>query len=369
MSVNILQKVNQYLKKERPCLNPYPVCDTFRAGSFAEACFLSNQCVNDASGRCIMCDYGYIEGTHTPEEYIRELEIFLDSNRNAITTLLLCTNGSIFHHRQFPVGTLKRLLDYVSKTNIPSIEFECHYLDVTPHILDMIKSCIPDKEILIEMGFETANQLIQDWFIMKHIRLDTYKEKIHLIRAYNYKIELNILLGMPFLSAKEQLEDAKQSCDWAFAHNCRVVLFPLNIKPYTLLMHMYDTGKYSPISEWMMIYLLEMIPENFLTSTSVAWFGNREYIYGESSQRTIFPCVCPKCKYVLMNFFNQFNECPSASQRKSMLSKIVQKRPCRCYDHLLKELAYEESGSFQKRYDEYNNFLLEHFSFLFSNGG
>ena len=46
----------------------------------------------------------------------------------------------------------------------------------------------------------------------------------------------NVLLGAPFLCERDQLDTAVKSVNWAFEQGTdSVVVFPMNIKPFTLL--------------------------------------------------------------------------------------------------------------------------------------
>ncbi|MCH5252287.1 MAG: hypothetical protein J1F22_04875, partial [Lachnospiraceae bacterium] len=62
MNTTILTRVNKIIKKSRPVLDKNIVCDSFRNGTFLEIAFMSKRCKNDASGSCIMCDYGAVDG-------------------------------------------------------------------------------------------------------------------------------------------------------------------------------------------------------------------------------------------------------------------------------------------------------------------
>ena len=56
------------------------------------------------------------------------------------------------------------------------------------------------------------------------------------------------MLGAPFLSRAEQLEDAELSLRWALEHAAYAALFPLTVKPHTLLNFAFRHGMYSPVT-------------------------------------------------------------------------------------------------------------------------
>lgn len=70
---------------------------------------------------------------------------------------------------------------------------------------------------------------------MKEVSIPDFEKTIALIQNMEMDVECNVMVGLPFLSEKEQYEDALSTIQWVFEHQCTPVLFPVNIKPYTLL--------------------------------------------------------------------------------------------------------------------------------------
>lgn len=192
------------------------------------------------------------------------------------------------------------------------------------------------------MGIETVNEQIQDKIIMKNVSVPKLKEKIDLIHLYGYKIDLNAMIGMPFLSTREQLNDSIKTSEWIFDNNCNLIVFPLNIKPYTLLYHMYEKGYYEPISHWLLVEFLDKISHRNLNKITVAWYGNHEEIYEESGKRVIFPKCCDVCSEDLFDFYLRFNECSSSYKRKELIYKLINNRKCRCYNKMINALEIDE---------------------------
>lgn len=363
MQAEILRKVNQYIKKTRPYLNPSHPCQVFKENELLEIGFLSKRCEHDAKGTCIMCDYGCAKGTYSDEIYLKEMEQILTKYSEDVVILLLCSNGSILNPNQISDGLFEKILLRAAQTDIPQIEIECHYKDVTIEKLDMIKKSLPNKKITIEMGLETVNPIYQKFFFGKGIDLDKYEDTILRIQSYGFKIDLNIILGLPFLSSKEQLKDACQTLDWVFNHQCSPVIFPVNIKPFTLLMHMYEYGYYKPISHWLMLSLLDTIKEENLNQVVVAWYGNREEFYEDSQIRAIFPTTCPDCKEAIKEFYNKFIICSNSHMRKKLIQSMMNTYKCSCKENLFS--VEQTDYYFKKQFENYTAQLLNEFSFLF----
>ena len=363
MEKEILLKVNQYIKKDRPFLGKNIVCDYFRNGSFLEIAFMSRQCRNDAKGTCIMCDYGAVYGAKYSELYMEELKSVLIQEQG-IKYLLICTNGSIMDFLQFPETTFYEILRYVNETDIPNIIIETHYLDITDDSLEMIKKVLFSKNVIFELGLETANQKYQDYLIMKQIDMNRFKKTITAIQNFGFSVDLNILLGLPFLSGRAQFDDAKNAILWTFEQGCNSVVFPINIKPYTLLMNMYENNFYQPVSHWMLLLLLDDIPSDKLSQITISYYGNREDDYYGDEHKSVFPDCCHICQKPLFDFYDNFYNKDDAYQRKGLLKQILKFDKCDCLKKQRNLLELPEQYTFEEKYNEYTAFLKKNFELL-----
>ena len=100
-------------------------------------------------------------------------------------------------------------------------------------------------------------------------------------------------------------------------------LFPINIKPYTLLYKLYEQGKYFPVSHRDFIKVLNRIPKEYINKIYLCWYGNREITYDKN--KTIFP-KCNKSEYpILMEFYKEFNLNKNIESRIELLKNIERK--------------------------------------------
>lgn len=356
MDSKILMAANLQAKRERPFFSAGKICDVFRSGNLMELGFLSVRCGKDRCGACIMCDYGAAEGTYTVDEYLLEMDRILSETEQEMDILLLCTNGSFLDREQISEELFQAVLARAAQTRAWLVEIETHYRDVTPEKLCQLKELLPGKHIAIEMGIETANSLYQSHMIMKGIHLSDYEKTISLIQSFGFMVEVNIMVGLPFLSPREQFEDALATIHWAFRRGCRVVLFPMNIKPYTLLMNMYHSGHYHLISQWMLPLLLDMLSAQELEQITAAWFGNREEVYPSSKERVVFPHACPVCTAAISHFYLQFLAAQSGIERKALLTDLLAQK-CGCLEDARRDISTDASGSFMSRYEAYISYL------------
>lgn len=357
MENSALVQANRKIKAGRPKLPITEVCHVFKSNDLLEIGFLSKQCRNDAAGSCIMCDYGCANGTKSIDEYITEMQRILNKYNGTYSCLLLCTNGSFLDEYQIDFDLFKAILNEAKRHDIPEIEIETHYRDVTDEKLRLIREAFPGKKLTIELGLETTDQLLQNMVVMKKIDIPEFGKKVHLIQEHGFNVDINIMLGMPFLSPMRQFEETRNTMIWAFERNCNVVVFPVNIKPFTLLFHMHQNGFYTPISQWLSVILLDSFPDDELVRITLAWYGNREQVYSSVKDRALFPTDCPSCSQILQNFFSQYNALSNALDRRAHINQMLATRECDCLEREYERLRIGKDVSFEEQYGRYVDFL------------
>jgi radical SAM enzyme (TIGR01210 family) len=357
---SILIKANKYIKNSRPYLPEDTICDTFRNNSFMELAFMSKRCPNDACGACIMCDYGVLQGEKSASVYIAEMNKILDKEKG-IEYLLICTNGSILNPNQISEETLYKILKAAANTDIPHIIIEAHYNDISEQKLANIKQIMPDKNLTLELGLETVSQYYQDTLIMKHINIANFDKTISMIQNYKFNVDINILLGLPFLSAKEQFDETLKTVEWTLERGCNPVIFPVNIKPYTLLMHMYKNSFYTPVSHWLLILLLDAVEAEQLSKITIAYYGNRTEDYYDMAEQPIFPGCCEVCQAPIEIFYAEFCKEENSIKRKNLLQNILAFKQCDCLSDLKNQINQTAKSNFHERYASYTRFLHKEF--------
>lgn len=341
--MDILSKLNYEAHEGRPLTpNNKKVTLWCPSKNFVHCCIESKGCrFSRKNGACIMCDYG-IGHNLAPEELQRELEIKLTPHIDNATTVLFGTYGSILDRDEISEECFGVILDFIVKKKIRTVIFETHYSTVNKNILDTIqeKLQVNDVNVIIEMGYESCDEYVLENCLNKVLNLNKMCSVITLIHKYSMEVSLNVLLGAPFLSPGEQVETAVQSVKWAFEKGAdSVVIFPCNIKPFTLLFELYKKGFYKPISQWMLVELLSRIPVKKLNRVTLSWYGDRTNFYENDKYPLIPPTDCKKCHDKIFDFYHAFIKESSALQRKKLVDQIIQaKSECDCHDITLQEM-------------------------------
>jgi radical SAM enzyme (TIGR01210 family) len=359
MNQSILVNQNLKIRKNRPLIPDAKTCEIFQTDTVLEISLSRGRCANDAKGSCIMCNYGEAGKSRNIFCYLDEMKKAINNCSKNIKCLMLCTNGSIFDEKQINRQLLENVIDISSQCKIPHIEFETYYQDVTEEILSLIKEKLHNKRIIIALGLETINQEYQDNILLKGIDINKFSNVLTLIKDYGFQIELNIMLGLPLLSTNEQFLDTCNTIRWAFQNQCRPVLFPVNIKPYTLLMEMYHAGYYTPISHWLLLLVLDTLTDKQLAQVIIAWYGNRIEEYDSDELKPVLPTCCDKCFPIISSFYQTFVSVESGKDRRYYLNVALNSSVCDCKEKVYKKIKEKNAPSFRIIYNKYLDYLRE----------
>lgn len=278
---------------------------------------------------CTFCNYGF-DYNLTLEMVKPELEkIKLDEFD--IFDIELEANGSFLSEREIPYDLFVEVLHFVAHKNIPVITIETHYKTITELKLQEIRTILGDNQkISFELGFESASEEVREIY-NKDIDINEYLKVVKLCEKYGIELQINVLLGAPFLTREEQIQDCLNSLDFIYEvmpKETIAVLFPINIKENTMLKHWQDIGVYDQISSWEFVELLHKIPEEYLDKLTIAWWGNRKNIH--SKEKIVqYPLVCSKCKERLQEFYKKFYCNWNPIERKQMIDNMWATR-CEC---------------------------------------
>lgn len=341
-----LSKINKQLKKERPILNNEIICTYYYEENYLEISFENGQCSYDMQGTCTMCDYGIATYKEDVSVFIDEM-LHIYNSFSEIDTLMLCTNGSFLDDKQLPFEFQREIMIEASKLPCKTIIIESHYTTITDAKLQLIKDIFWAKSIKIELGLETTNIMYQEYILNKKINTSQIEYVIKRIHHYGYTPIINLLIGLPFLNEKEQIDDVLTSIAWCMENETEIVLFPINIKPYTLIYYLYENNLYTPISQWMIIYILSLVEESYLSKIDIAYWGNRDESYID--KKVIFPSCCSQCYPKIHDFYYKYLLTENSKVRKKYINALMENIPCNCFQLFRQELTISPVENIEKR--------------------
>lgn len=344
-------RANRFFRGQRPVEASCTRCDPFRQGGLLEVSVPASRCRHDAEGGCIMCNYG----TGVPPRSQARLEAQFDACLEAVgpelETLLLSTNGSILDEENVAPDLRDALLKRARDSAAGTVIIETHLDTLSLETLRRVRRLIPRKTVILEVGLESADPLVQRSCYLKPIPLDALERAIGAARDLDMTFQLNVILGAPFLAPRDQEEDAARAIRWALDRGALAALFPMNIKPYTLLEYAYQKGLYTPISHWAVPLLLSRFSPDSLARIDLAWYGNREIRYGIPGVSTVFPRDCPACRGTLQAFYRSYVQAQDGARRQRLIQDVLRsgRHLCGCMDRERRTAGGEERSLHMRR--------------------
>lgn len=344
-----LDNLNLRIRADRPLARRETIATLWGEGTeFVQMCFQSRGCRYSDMGACIMCDYGCGRNLEADEieNYCSTAPVFKDSG---VKEILIGTYGSSLDEYEISEACFCKILERLRQTYIPMVGFETHCDTVNYGKLKEIKEYLSDRELYIEMGFESLDDKVRERYLNKRLNIKNLKKAIELAHQFGFLVVLNVLIGAPFLSPRQQIEDVCASVMWAFDNGAdNVILFPINVKPFTVLYRIMQKRMYKPISHWRVISVLDELAQT-LTDTQLAhvglsWYGERTDIYKNPFLQMVTPRACDKCREKIFGFYGRYQSQASGGRRRELIREILQtplECGCREEEHRIEGMAVE----------------------------
>lgn len=357
--MSFMNRANLYFRQNRPINQDCTVCVGYNIHGLVEISFPSTGCPHDKSGSCIACDYGVGTPIKDWTTLEKQLDDVLGEFETGMELLLLCTNGSFFCDANISPEFRRHIMEKSVRTSAKMIIIETHVNDIDESKLSEFAQICCGKKLCLEIGVESTNRFVRENCYNKRLETDRLLECLRMAEKYSIKPSIHFMLGAPFLSIEEQLNDLLRSVEWAFANQAEVVLFPVNIKPYTLLMYLYEHQFYEPVSHWLFIEALNRIEAKYLDETCIAWYGNREMKY-EQERGTVFPTSCPQCGPLLQQFYDEYTRIKSSGERRKKIESLITRcaKLCNCYRNMLYTLNQGSHSDMEGRVMESHQKVL-----------
>lgn len=293
------------------------------------------------SNACTFCNYGFKHPVRK-EEILKKVEHICRYLPANIETLILESSGSFLDEREIPAELQYQIMEIVARTKVKRVQIETHYKTITDEKVEKILQILEGHEIAFEIGLESTTKTTLDIY-NKDIDVKELFRKVWYWDSLGIEVSLNVMFGAPLLTRQEQVQDTLNTVQ-DILEKCPestcIVLFPLNVKDFTLVKHMYDKGRYSIVSHWGFIEVLTKIPKNALHRVFISWWGNRTNEF-HGRDAIIYPKSCEKCHHILKAFYGSFVEAESLQEKQRLVEKIS-KVNCKCRDDYEREKAIEK---------------------------
>jgi len=351
-----LDQVCIQLKAHRPLAPPtlnYALRVERIAGApFVTLWFRTRGCRHDHQGGCTMCTYGVSTPVSADEmiEYVRIGLSSLSSNENMM--LLVSPSGSMLDEWEVPARAREGILRLVRETNCRTYLCETRAETITDAKIKQYAEILDNKVACVEVGLESANPWILRYCINKALRLERYLSSIEILRKYRVPSIANVIVGGPFLSPREAIEDAVQTIQWAFSHGtdyCTV--FPVHVKRWTLLAWLWERGLYSPPSLWSLVEVLARLGPTFAPKMTISWYKiySEQVAWGELDPvdglgYLSSPATCTLCQPKVMSLLDAYRD----TNDFGVVQELT-RMECRCKDTWRSALGAAEHQPLKER--------------------
>lgn len=308
-----MAKVTSSLHSRRP--NTSASCSVFKFGRMLHMHFRTTGC---SYGKCYACDYGVSASCVSSKEIRDAFASYYQPVRDEIEVLLLGTLGSILDQIEFPAFQFETVLDEVALSKARIVIFETGWTTLSTNRMHHIVKRLSGKIVYFECGLESSNEIVRTRAFGKKISNKVIQDSVKLVHNAGARVIANIMVGAPLLSRGERMADALQTSYEAFEWGIdEIVLFPVNIKPYTTLRRMYDAGCYEPVDLRELLWVLKNLPSELLGDVSLAWWGNRTDGYSLPSIKPRSTVVMGEIK--LEDVFSEYMTARLSSHRADII--------------------------------------------------
>jgi len=220
-------------------------------------------------GGCVMCGYSNLamfKRKISDEEVYRQFRegFKLIKKIPHHEMIAIGTPGSFLDERETSRKIQRKIIKELDKKEgIYYINIESRAEFITEESLENITESLKDPyKLAIGIGLESSNELVRERCINKNMTTEEYINAVKLLKKYDISPTIYITCGKPFLSVKNDIEDAIHSINFAFDNGAdRVVLLRIKVQPHTLIEFLYRKGLYKPTSLWTLIEIIKRIPE------------------------------------------------------------------------------------------------------------
>lgn len=316
----LLGRAMRTLRSHRAVLSPKNAFGLFRTADYVQLWIQTEVCRHSKVGSCTVCNYW--NGRHCPgliDELIVQDQLPADCH-----TLLLNTCGSCLDPLELFQEEQDKLFAWIARHPYKKIIFETHADTLNQENVRRVCETFQKQEVLFEFGIESSSADTLFYCLNKRLPQKSVPEIVETVHQYGAFCIANVLLGAPFLSRQEQVEDAVRTIQELLQQGVDyITLFPVNIKAYTLPYFLCQHQQYDVVCGDMIVDVLAQFPASELPKIDVAWYGEHR------EEGTVPPYFCPRCQLDLPKLLQKYDHAESSLERERVLAKMRRLR-CTC---------------------------------------
>jgi len=291
-----LAAVMRAVRSGRPMLPEdqpfYTRIEKVPAGNYVEVWFRTGGCTWDRAGGCTMCNYGFGSKVDAPGAVASVAAALADLPGHP-HELMISPSGGMWDPLEVPPEALAPIYRMAAQAGPERFFVETRAETVSSERLTEMRAELPAASLAVEVGLESAYDAVLVYCVNKGSGAATFRSAAGLVHAAGAAMYANVSLGTAFLERASALRDAVGTVNWALDHGAdTTVLFPLHIKPYTLLSFLAERQRYRPMTLWDLVEALTAIGPERAHRVEIAWYKS---YYDTSKKITTSPTGCAHC--------------------------------------------------------------------------
>jgi radical SAM enzyme (TIGR01210 family) len=301
----LLDLVCSRLRRARPRVTAGPDfttrIETVGGRPFVYLWFRTRGCRADARGECTMCNYGASAPVSTHQMVAAVTRGLSSIAGLGEVTLMVSPSGSMFDEWEVPAEAREAIFQLAKAAGVREIITETRAESLDDECVRGFASLFGHEQPGIGLGLESADPWILKYCLNKSMSLPSYSSAVEVLRHSGVNAITNVLLGSPFLTQAEAIDDAIHSVRWAFAQGAGLCcVFPSHVKRYTLASWLWERKLYSPPSLWSLAEVLGRLGSEVARTVTISWYKNYAVSGGEAGTCIDSACVsspttCPVC--------------------------------------------------------------------------
>jgi len=247
-----------------------------------------------------------------------------------IPVLNIFNNGSFFNDNEIPAEARRSMLRVVSSNkSIKRLLVECRPEFLSESIIRETMALIPDVELEIAIGLETADDTRRTIAVNKGLTTRQFERAAALITSNGAHLRTYVLLKPPFFSEQEAIADAVQAIEASFAAGAETVsLEAVTVQKYTLIEYLSKNGLYRVPWLWS---ILEVLKETAHLGRVVVG------LFQFYPSPDLVPNNCELCNHEVMDAIISYN--------RTLRTEVLDGLDCECREAWERTVREEEGFS------------------------
>jgi len=253
------------------------------------------------SGGCTTCNYQFVaalsDRSVTDEQIISQTKWALEKLRplERYPYIHISSAGSFLDPTEISDQVLVRICQLFDEAGVQILGFETRpeYL-LNKRRLKLVRDGF-SRSFAVGVGLESVNDFIRNVCFNKGFEIDLFVKAVQALRDHDMEFFSYVLLGKPFLTVAEDVQDAVETIRFSLQQGGLALLMVANLQEYTLTHWLWERNEYKLPKLWAAIRVLEMLePEERMKVAIKA-------IDKAVPPPKAFAANCPNCTSIVSN--------------------------------------------------------------------